>query len=85
MNVFKFGSTDGKYLLAIPYKEGWLVLEEKEGDTIIQYQYIPGQAKIQVYNHGNRHLYIYGSRRLYLKHCFIKYPPAWATMGCTLR
>jgi hypothetical protein len=86
MNVFKFANLDGRYLIAIPYKKGWLVLEEKKDNTIIQYRYVPGfKAKVQSYQDGNRRLYIYGSWRLYLKHCFITYPPAWATMGCTLR
>jgi len=85
MNVFKFANPDGRYLVAAPYYDGWVVLEESHEDIVIQYQYIPGfKAKVQSYQHGNRRLYIYGSRRLYLKHCFLKYPPSWATMGCTL-
>jgi len=85
MNVFKFSDLDGRYMLAAPYRNGWIILEEKKGDTIIQYQYIPNpRIKVQSYQHGSRRIYLYGSRTLYMRHCFIKYPPSWAVAGCTL-
>jgi len=85
MNIFKFSDLDGRYMLAAPCRNGWIVLEEKHENIVIQYQYVPGfGAKVQSYQHGNRRLYIYGSKRLYVRHCFIKYPPSWAVAGCTL-
>ena len=89
MNVFKFAGANGRYLIAVPYRDkhrdGWLVLEESHEDIVIQYQYVPNfEAKVQCYNHGKRRLYLYGSKSLYLRHCYIKHPPAWAVMGKTL-
>jgi hypothetical protein len=89
MNVMKFAGTNGRYLIAAPYcdsrRDGWLVLEEGRDGLVFRYQYIPNfSEKVRCYIDGKNHLYLYGSRTLYIRHCYIKYIPSWAVAGSTI-
>jgi len=85
MNTFKFFGTDGRYLVAIPYRNKWLAIEEGYDNNVVQYMYVPGFPKeiyAQTINGGFR--YVYGSRRLYLRHCTFKWVPSWVVGGYTI-
>ena len=89
MNLFKFADLKGRYLIVAPYcdnrRDGWLVLEEGCDGTVFRYQYIPNSTeRVRCYIDGNTHIYLYGSKNLYIRHCYIKYIPSWAVAGNTI-
>ena len=84
MNIFKFAGTDGRYLITIPHRDRWLIIEEG-GDYVTEYVYVPGfPEKIRALYTDRGIKYLYGDKRLYLKHCTIKHIPSWAVMGGTI-
>jgi hypothetical protein len=85
MNVFKFSGTDGRYLVAIPYRNKWLTIEEGSADGVIEYLYVPGlKRRVSIHTTERGIRYVYGDWRKYLRNCTFKYPPSWAVMGRTL-
>ena len=85
MNTFKFAGVDGQYIIAIPYGNGWLTIEEGFDGTITEYQYVPNLGKEIHTVYTKRGVkYLYGNKHLYLKHCTFKYVPSWAVAGSTI-
>ena len=85
MNTFKFAGVDGQYIIAIPYGNNWLTIEEGFDGTITEYQYVPNLGKEIHTVYTKRGVkYLYGNKRLYLKHCTFKYVPSWAIAGSTI-
>jgi len=85
MNIFKFAAANGDYIVVIPYGHKWLTIEEGYNGTILEYQYIPNLGKkihAQYTDRGVR--YLYGDKRLYMRHCSMKYIPSRFTMGGTI-
>jgi hypothetical protein len=83
MNAFKFWDVNGHYIVAIPYKDRWLVIEEGWPDQVIQYVYIPYLKKrIQFIERGVR--IIYSSKRRFIRDRSLKYIPSKFVMGGTI-
>jgi len=83
MNAMKFWDTTGYYIIAIPYKDRWLVIQEGWFDKVIQYVYVPHcKKKVQFFDWGIR--VIYSSKRRFVRECSLKYIPSYFTMGSTI-
>ena len=85
MNVFKFFGTDGRYAIAVPHRNKWLVLEEGRDGLTFEYRYVPNFGKdVCCYIDGKKHIYIYGDKALHLRHCTFKWLPSWVVGSHTI-